>query len=108
MEWNWPAMEPAASRWLERAGKALAVAIVNASVTTGCQMAIIDATLPPPIIDRLIDSVRASIELLPSLPVQVQKGRAGVSAAARGAAALLMYRTYFSGDWEHFPSEIHA
>ncbi|MGV8832901.1 MAG: ROK family transcriptional regulator [Devosia sp.] len=106
MDWDWTALEPAVVRWLERAGKALAVAIANAAAAVGCELAIIDATLPASVLDRLIESVRKNMKTLPTLPISLEQGQAGVSAPAHGAAALLMYRSFFSGEWDHFPLEI--
>jgi predicted NBD/HSP70 family sugar kinase len=102
LEWDWDALEPAVASWVDSAGKTLAVAVVSAAAIAGCEMAIIDATLPRSVTERLVASVSANLITMPSPPLVVQEGRAGFSAPARGGAMLLLYRGFFSGEWEHF------
>lgn len=102
LEWDWDALEPALVRWLDCAGRALAAAVASAAATVGSEMVIIEATLPRSVIARLVTSVRANLNAMPTRPLVVQEGKAGFSAPARGGAMLLLYRRFFSGEWEHF------
>jgi len=61
--------------------------------------------MPRAIVERLIERVRHHIGQLPLLtpvPPNVMMGHLGASAAATGAAQLVLFRRFFSRAWDLF------
>lgn len=102
--WDWPALEPAVSQWIDEASRALAKAIVTSQAFVEFDKAVIDGALPRPVLDRLIAGVHAQLEQLPLLTTDrllPQAGHLGAAASAIGAAELPLFRRYFERDWSH-------
>jgi predicted NBD/HSP70 family sugar kinase len=99
------AAEPVVQSWIGEAAEALAQTLVNACTVTEFEVAIIESALPPEILRRLVEATRQQMGKFPvlgqSLPLPIIAGHLGRSGAAEGAALLLMYRRYFSRDFEH-------
>lgn len=97
--WDWRHLEPVASEWLDDAAKWLALSIINAQAIAEFGSVVIDGTMPPDIMDRLIACVGEHLAVLPALTMdhpRVIRGLLGESAAAMGAAMMPIYRRYFS------------
>ncbi|UJW85183.1 ROK family transcriptional regulator [Devosia sp. SL43] len=105
LNWDWDAMEPVVTRWLDRAGLALAKAVISTRAVIELDKAIIDGVMPRVIVERLLERVRYHIAELPSLASerpQVGMGHLGASAAATGAAQLVLFHQFFSRAWNLF------
>ena len=103
--WDWESLEPVATQWLDRAGLALAKAIVNTHAVLELDKSIIDGVMPRPIVTRLVERVRHHLAALPSLTTvypPVEMGHLGASAAANGAAQLVLFQRFFSRAWKLF------
>ncbi|HLV82562.1 MAG TPA: ROK family transcriptional regulator [Devosia sp.] len=103
--WDWEALEPVATQWLDTAGRALAAAIVNAGAVIELDHATIDGAMPRAIVARLIDRVEYYLANLPTLTTDhptIQMGQMGASAASTGAAQLVLFQRYFSRAWKLF------
>ncbi|MGV8853831.1 MAG: ROK family transcriptional regulator [Devosia sp.] len=103
--WDWDALEPVASKWLDRAGLALARAIICTRAVIELDTAIVDGVMPRDIVARLIDRVRHHLAELPTLTSDhpsVEMGHLGASASATGAAQLVLFQRYFSRAWKLF------
>lgn len=99
--WDWEALEPQASDWLDEAGRALAKTIANTFAVMEFSVAIVDGVMPRPIVDKLVAAVRLRSDELPVLTVhkpRIEEGRLGSGAPARGAAAKPIFRRLFSRD----------
>lgn len=96
---EWAALEPVLSTWIGDAGKALAGVIFNTGAVLEHKLAVIDAVVPRPVLDRLVESVTTELAQLPDLsgvkPL-VTAGHLGALAPAMGAAELPLYKRYFS------------
>ncbi len=96
--WNWTAIEPALSEWLNQAANAFALAFANTSAIVGVPILIMDGTLPRPVLARLINAIQARID---ALPIEIFKaplvllGHSGPLAPAIGAAYRLFHERYF-------------
>jgi predicted NBD/HSP70 family sugar kinase len=104
-DWDWDALEPYASNWLDDAGRALAQAAMTSQAMVELDRVSIDGVMPRPIMERLLDRVQHHLDLLPALRAghpNVTLGRLGAGAAAKGAAMLPVYKRYFSRDWDDF------
>ncbi|WIJ24656.1 ROK family transcriptional regulator [Devosia sp. RR2S18] len=102
-EWNWADLEPVTGQWIEASGSALAQAIVSNRAVTELGRAVLDGIIPSSILERLIEATRRHLAQLPQLTPQmptVAMGHLGPSAAATGAAKLVLYRKLFSRDWD--------
>lgn len=105
LNWDWEALEPVASQWLDRAGLALAKAVISTRAIIELDKAIIDGVMPRAIVERLLERVRHHIVELPTTTADrpnVGMGLLGASAAATGAAQLLLFRRFFSRAWNLF------
>ena len=105
LNWDWEALEPFASQWLDRAGLALAKAVISTRAIIELDMAIIDGVMPRAIVERLLERVRHHITELPTTTLDrpsVGMGLLGASAAATGAAQLVLFRRFFSRAWDLF------
>ena len=101
VEWNWNELEPVLSAWIDMAASALAQNIANAMALVELSTAIIDGSMPPAVLDRMVETVRRHLEALPATlsgRPEVVAGRLGEDAAARGAALKPIHRRYFSRD----------
>lgn len=98
-KWDWAALEPVLSEWLDEAGRAIATAIANTGAVTEFPLAVVDGVMPRPIVDRLVEQVRRHTAELPTLTfdhVHISSGINGVAATSIGAAQLPIYRQLFS------------
>ena len=105
LSWDWDALEPQTSEWIEDAGQSIAKAVVNTAAVIELSFAVIDGVMPRPIVERLVESVRRHGRELPALTAErpeVAIGHLGGAAPARGAALLPLYRRFFARDWEQF------
>jgi predicted NBD/HSP70 family sugar kinase len=105
LNWDWDALEPVASQWLDRAGLALAKAVISTRAIIELDKAIIDGVMPRAIVERLLERVHHHIVELPTTTADrpsVGMGLLGASAAATGAAQLLLFRRFFSRAWNLF------
>jgi predicted NBD/HSP70 family sugar kinase len=106
--WDWRAIEPVAAAWLDDAGHALAQAILTTTAMAEVDIVTLNGDLPEQILTRLLASTQAHLDalpvLLPHLP-RLTTGLAGPSAAAFGAAQLLLFRRHFSRAWDLFDPE---
>ncbi|MCS6760728.1 MAG: ROK family transcriptional regulator [Candidatus Devosia symbiotica] len=103
--WDWGALEPVVSQWLDASGQALAVAIVNTNAIIELDMVIIDGVMPREIVARLIERTEFHLARLPTLTSdhpKIEAGHLGVSAASNGAAHLVLFQRYFSRAWKLF------
>lgn len=103
--WDWDGLEPVASQWLDNAGLALAKAIVNTRAVIELDKAIVDGVMPREIVARLLERVQFHLAGLPTLtidPPVVEMGHLGGSAAATGAAQLVLFQRFFSRAWKLF------
>ena len=103
--WDWPSLEPVATQWLDSAGLALAKAIINTHAVLELDKSIIDGVMPRPVIARLLDRVTHHLAALPTLTADhppVEMGHLGASAAASGAAQLVLFQRFFSRAWKLF------
>lgn len=100
-DWNWEALEPEASQWLDEASRALASVIMNTSAVLEFGLAIVDGVMSRDVVARLVDLVRQRVAEFPVLtsdkPV-IEMGRFGSEAPARGAAGKPIFRRLFSRD----------
>ena len=105
LNWDWDGLEPVATQWLDEAGLALAKAVISTRAVIELDMAIIDGVMPRAIVARLLERVRHHIDALPTLTSdrpEVGMGHLGASAAATGAAMLVLYGQFFSRAWNLF------
>jgi predicted NBD/HSP70 family sugar kinase len=104
MSWDWAGLEPAVSQWIDEASLAIAKAIVTSQAFVEFDRAVIDGSLPRPILERFISGVHEQLRLLPMLTTDrllPQLGHLGPAASAVGAAELPLFRLYFERDWSH-------
>ena len=105
INWNWAGLEPVASAWIDAAGLAIAKAVISASGLIGLDTAVVDGVMPRPVVQRLVESVRAHMAALPPFSGQQPKlemGANGAAAPAMGAAQLVLFRAFFSRAWNIF------
>lgn len=103
--WDWAALEPVATSWIEESAKMLAKAIVNVRAVIEVDKVIIDGVMPRDVVQRMHERVRYHLEALPTLTADhpaVELGTRGASAAAIGAAQLVLFQRYFSRAWNLF------
>lgn len=105
LNWDWDALEPVVGEWLDAGGAALAKAVVSTRAVVELDRAIIDGTVPRSVVERLLERVRHHLAALPlmnqGMPV-VGIGHLGESAAATGAAQIVLFRRFFSRAWNLF------
>ena len=105
VNWDWAALEPVATEWLDSAGLALAKAVISTRAVIELDRAIIDGVMPRAVVERLLERVRHHIADLPAMTSgrpDVGMGHLGASAAATGAAQLVLFRQFFSRAWNLF------
>ena len=103
-DWNWDALEPHATAWLDDAGRALAQAAMTTQAMVELDGVGIDGSMPRPVLERLLERVQHHLALLPVLRSgrpTVAIGHLGALAAVNGAAFLPLYKRYFSRAWNH-------
>ncbi|MFN4101110.1 MAG: hypothetical protein ACK4GT_15175, partial [Pararhodobacter sp.] len=79
--------------WLDRAGRAIAQAIISAVSLTDCREVIVDGAFPRHIHDLLLDKISRYLSALDSAGVdlpRLHRGTLGPAARALGAAARAM------------------
>lgn len=104
-EWDWDALEPCLSEWIEAGSRAIALAITNTAAVIDSALAVVDGVMPSAVVERYVDAVRHELTELPvSRPQSIVRGNAGQGASSKGAAQLLMFRQFFSGELEHLAS----
>lgn len=99
LNWDWAALEPVASAWLDEAGRALANAVVSTRAVMDLDLAVIDGLMPRPVVERLLARVDHHLTELPSFDGDrpgVAIGHMGGAAAATGAAQLVLFDRFFS------------
>jgi hypothetical protein len=87
------------AKWLSDSARALARLVYNTTMVMESGLVVVDSTLPPGIVARLVERLEAELRLLPTspyVPPQVMPGHVGALAPAMGAAELTLYRRYFS------------
>ena len=103
--WDWENIEPVVTPWIESAARSLAKAIVNTRAVVEVEKVIIDGVMPREIVQRLHERVSHYLASLPTLTADhpvVEMGSRGASAAATGAAQLVLFRRFFSRAWNLF------
>lgn len=104
IHWPWDQWEPHVGEWIADAAPALAKVIMNTAAVIEYEQAVIDAVVPSPILDRLIEATQRELEALPALTFdrpKLSKGHLGGSAPSIGAAYLPLFRRFFSRDLNH-------
>lgn len=99
--WIWDEFGAVGERWLANSAAALAEIISSTAAVSEIRLAVIDGTLPEPVLQRLVDETRLSLTALPILTddhPDVQQGAVGNLAAATGAAFRPLYRQFFARD----------
>jgi predicted NBD/HSP70 family sugar kinase len=105
LNWDWTALEPAATLWLDDAGRALASAVLSTRAVMELDIAIIDGVMPRPVVQRLLERVDHHIAALPAFRTdrpELAIGHMGGAAAATGAAQLVLFHRFFSRAWNLF------
>jgi predicted NBD/HSP70 family sugar kinase len=97
-DWDWNALEPVTSGWIESAAKAFSEVIANTTAVLEIDAAIIDGGIPRDVVNRVVTATAAIISEFPARTFQwpnVLAGRLGRSATAVGAALRPVSETYF-------------
>lgn len=97
--WDWTALEPVATEWLDHAAGAIALVLTNTRAMTEFKTAVVDGLMPAPVIARLVGKVQAVLAAGPDNTFNsptVLQGTRGRSAPSLGAAMLPIYRKLFS------------
>lgn len=105
MDWDWAALEPVAGAWLDDAGRALANAVVSTAAVMDLDLAVIDGIMPRPVVERLLDRVEYHLGALPPSGAgrpEIAIGHMGGTAAATGAAQLVLFHRFFARGWDIF------
>ena len=105
MNWDWDLLEPVAAGWLDDAGRALASAVHNTRAVMELDITVIDGVMPRPVVQRLLERVDHHLAALPAFGgdrPDVAIGHMGGSAAATGAAQLVLFHRFFSRAWNIF------
>jgi predicted NBD/HSP70 family sugar kinase len=85
--------------WIEDASTALAQVILNTATVIEVDFAVIEARLPAPTLQRVVEATSRKMLEFPSLvrsTPAVRVGHVGRPAAAQGAAQMRMYRRFYS------------
>jgi len=94
---DWSAIGPVLDRWIDRAARTLATAIVAATAIIDFQRICIDGAVPRDVLARLVAATRARIadlDLDGLSPFDVDPGDIGADARALGGAMLPMIANY--------------
>jgi predicted NBD/HSP70 family sugar kinase len=90
--------------WIDEAAPAIAQVVLNTAAVIECEVAVLEAALPPPLRLRLVEAVSEQLGQIPTLGVRrptLKEGSVGGSGAARGAAQLWIYRRFFTREIEY-------
>lgn len=97
---DWGDLGPELDIWVEKAGTALAYAIVSAASVIDFEAAVIDGWMPVAIRQRLVEAVSHALPRIDAeglnLPT-VREGTIGINARAMGAASLPLSERYLVG-----------
>jgi predicted NBD/HSP70 family sugar kinase len=104
LHWDWAALEPVASEWLDDAGRALAIAIISTCAIVELDLTVIDGVMPRAVVRQLVDRVAHHLTLLPAPGVSpaLAMGHLGGAAVATGAAQMMLFQRFFSREWKLF------
>jgi len=97
---DWGDIGAQLDRWIERAGAALAYAIVSACAVIDFEAAVIDGWMPESVRARLVAAVRAElgrIDVEGLVLPKVQEGTVGIHARALGGASLPLSERFLLG-----------
>ncbi|MCD7061344.1 ROK family transcriptional regulator [Pelagibacterium xiamenense] len=100
-DWEWQNAGVALENWIEDAGHALAQVVHNVQSVLDCGTFVIDGTLPASLIKAVIAQTEVAMvdhPAPPGGPVRLIQGQLGASAAAMGAADLVLFETFFAYD----------
>jgi len=89
----WTARADLVQPWLDRAGRAIAQAVISAVALTDCRQVIVDGAFPRHVHDLLIDKIARYLGTLDSAGIdlpRLHRGTLGPAARALGAAARAM------------------
>ncbi|WP_297104062.1 ROK family transcriptional regulator [uncultured Devosia sp.] len=106
--WDWEGMGIAVDRWIDDAGHALAQAILTTTAMVEVDVVTLNGDLPGPVLSRLLEATARHLDQFPVLLAhrpRLLPGLGGPSAAALGAAQLLLFRRHFSRAWDLFDPE---
>jgi predicted NBD/HSP70 family sugar kinase len=97
---NWGEMGPELGDWIERAGKAIAQAVIASSSVVDFEAAVIDGWMPTDVRARVVEVVRAHVQTFDlegiELPA-ILEGTVGIHARALGAASLPLSDRFLTG-----------
>lgn len=104
LSWDWAALEPVASAWLDVAGRALAIAIVSTRAVIELDRIVIDGVMPRAVVGQLVNRISAHLATLSVCGESpaVAMGHLGSASAAIGAGQMLLFRRFFSRGWSLF------
>lgn len=97
--WDWQAFSPIIDQWMIDSAKVLARVIFNTTMVMETGLVVLDTILPGPLGARIVEQVEAEMGRLPVpgyKPPRVVSGHLGAQAPGVGAAALTLYRRFFS------------
>ena len=97
---DWGEMGAELDAWIERAGKAIAQAVIASSSVVDFEAAIIDGWMPASVRARIVDAVRRHVETFDLEGIQLPaifEGTVGIHARALGAASLPLSDRYLLG-----------
>jgi predicted NBD/HSP70 family sugar kinase len=97
---DWGEMGPELDAWIDRAGRAIAQAVIASSSVVDFEAAIIDGWMPARVRARIVDAVRRHVETFDLEGIQLPaifEGTVGIHARALGAASLPLSDRYLLG-----------
>ncbi|WP_171015770.1 ROK family transcriptional regulator [Devosia sp. FKR38] len=100
-EWDWNALEPVTTDWINDSARAIAKTITNTMAVMEFSLAVVDGIMPRAITERLASQVQFYSDQQPVLTSDravVKVGLRGALAPAMGAALRLLYRRFYSRD----------
>lgn len=100
-EWDWNALEPVTTDWINDSARAIAKTITNTMAVMEFSLAVVDGIMPRAITERLAAQVQFYSDQQPVLTSDravVKMGLRGALAPAMGAALRLLYRRFYSRD----------
>lgn len=100
-EWDWNALEPVTTEWINDAARAIAKTITNTKAVMEFSLAVVDGVMPRAITERLAAQVQFYSDQQPVLTSDravVKVGLRGAVAPAMGAALRLLFRRFYSRD----------
>ena len=100
-EWDWDALEPVTTDWINDSARAIAKTITNTKAVMEFNLAVVDGIMPRAITERLAAQVQYQCDQQPVLTSDravVRLGHRGAVAPAMGAALRLIFRRFYSRD----------